>query len=198
MRILTINCGSSTLKFELFAVADDERFLARGVVDSIGGRGSVELTGEGGERMVRSTAAADHREAALRAIGVLDESGLLSGLDAVGHRVVHDGTRFSGPAILDGEVLKEIEALEELAPLYNGPALAAIRAVRGVLGTVMPQAVCFDTAFHRNMPRVVRLFALPRRLADEGVLRYERWLMLLWCLFMMAAVAWIVLDVWGS
>jgi acetate kinase len=172
VRILTINCGSSTLKFELFEAAEGERSIARGVVDRIGGRGSAELTGESGQRMVRPTATTDHGEATLQTIRLLDSSGYLGGLEAVGHRVVHGGARFSGPVLLDTGAEEAIEDLEELAPLHNGPALAAIRAVREALGPEMPQVVAFDTAFHSRMPRVARLFALPRQLADEGILRY--------------------------
>ena len=172
MRILSINCGSSTLKFELFEVAEGERSIARGVVDRIGGRGSAELISERGESTVRSIAAADHSEATHQAIGLLDSSALLGGLEAVGHRVVHGGARFSRPALLDAVDEEAIEELTELAPLHNGPALAAIRAVREALGPRIPQVAAFDTAFHSRMPRVARLFALPHRLADEGVLRY--------------------------
>jgi acetate kinase len=172
VKILTINCGSSTLKFELFEVVDDERSLARGIVDRIGGRGKAELSDEYGKKMVRSIVAADHGEAALQAIRLLDSSALLGGLEAVGHRVVHGGARFSGPVLLDAGAEEAIEELAELTPLHNGPALAAIRAVRATLGPGMPQVTAFDTAFHSRMPRVARLFALPRRLADEGVLRY--------------------------
>ena len=172
MRILTINCGSSTLKFELFDAADGEQSVARGVVERIGGRGSAELISESGERTVQPAGAADHGEAAHQAIQLLDSSGLLSTLEAVGHRVVHGGARFSRPVLLNGEVLKEIEVLEELAPLHNGPALAAILATGEALGPQIVQVAAFDTAFHSRMPRVARLFALPRRFADEGVLRY--------------------------
>ncbi len=172
MRILTINCGSSTLKFELFEAADGERSLARGVVDRIGGRGSVELSRDGGERTVQPTTATDHGEAALQAIRLLDSSGFLGGVEAVGHRVVHGGARFSGPTLLDTGAEDAIEELAELAPLHNGPALAAIGAVRETLGPEMLQVAAFDTAFHSRMPRVARLFALPRGLADEGILRY--------------------------
>jgi acetate kinase len=172
VRILTINCGSSTLKFELFEVADEERSIARGVVDRIGGRGSAELISESGERTVRSIAAADHGEATLQVIRLLGSSGLLGGLQAVGHRVVHGGARFSEPALLDTGAEDAIEELAEFAPLHNGPALAAIRAVREALGREMPQVATFDTAFHSRMPRIARLFALPRQLVDEGVLRY--------------------------
>jgi acetate kinase len=172
MRILTINCGSSTLKFELFEAAKGERSIARGVVDRIGGRGSAELTVEGGERTVRTIASADHGEAAHHAIRLLDSSYLLGSLEAVGHRVVHGGARFLGPVLLDARAEDAIEELAKLAPLHNGPALATIRAVRGALEPEMPHVATFDTAFHSRMPRVARLFALPRQLADEGVLRY--------------------------
>ena len=101
MRILTINCGSSTLKFELFEAADGERSIARGVVDRIDGHGSVELIRGSGKSTVRSIAAADHGEATLQAICLLDSSALLGGLKAVGHRVVHGGARFSRSVLLD-------------------------------------------------------------------------------------------------
>jgi len=172
MRILTINCGSSTLKFELFEVSDKEWSLGRGIVDRIGGRGGVEFTDQDGERTVHVAAVADHGEAGLRAMRSLDSSGLLEGIEAVGHRVVHGGANFSGPALLDARAEEAIEELAELAPLHNGPALEAIRAVRVALGPEMPQVACFDTAFHSRMPRVARLFALPRRFLEEGILRY--------------------------
>ena len=172
MRILTINCGSSTLKFELFEAAKGERSIARGLVDRIGGRGSLELISGSGERTVVRSIAANHGEAALQAIRLLDSSDLLGELEAVGHRVVHGGARFSGPALLDTGAEDAIEELAEFAPLHNGPALAAIRAVREALGREMPQVATFDTAFHSRMPRIARLFALPRQLVDEGVLRY--------------------------
>jgi acetate kinase len=172
VRILTINCGSSTLKFDLFDAADWERSIARGVVDRIGGRGSAELISESGERRLRSIAAADHGEATHQAIRLLDSSGFFGTLEAVGHRVVHGGARFSGPVLLDAEAEVAIEEFAELAPLHNGPAVAAIRAVREALGPGMSQVAAFDTAFHSRMPRVARLYALPRLLAEEGVVRY--------------------------
>jgi len=172
VRILTINCGSSTLKFDLFDAADRERSIARGVVDRIGCRGSAELISESGERKLRSIAAADHGEATHQAIRLLDSSGFFGTLEAVGHRVVHGGARFSGPVLLDAEVEVAIEEFVELAPLHNGPAVAAIRAVRKALGPGMSQVAAFDTAFHSRMPRVARLHALPRHLAEEGIVRY--------------------------
>lgn len=171
MSILTVNCGSSTLKFKLFG-ADGEQSLARGIVDRIGDTGSVELTDGSGGNTVRPAAVADHKEAALWAVRTLDSTGLLEDVRAVGHRVVHGGECFAAPAFLDTEALQEVEALEELAPLHNGPALAAVRAVGEAVGPQTPQVACFDTAFHRTMPRFARLFALPRRFAAEGVMRY--------------------------
>ncbi|QIN84468.1 acetate/propionate family kinase [Rubrobacter tropicus] len=172
MRVLTINCGSSTLKFGLFE-SEGERFLVRGAVDRIGGSGgNVEIYSERGEKTVRPASAGDHIWAALLVMRQLDRCGLLDGVGAVGHRIVHGGARFSGPALLDPAALKGIEALGKLAPLHNRPALAAIRAVREALGPEIPQVAAFDTAFHRTMPHVARLFALPRRFADEGVVRY--------------------------
>src|SRR3712207_4468530 len=146
MRILTINCGSSTLKFELFEAAQGQRSIARGLVDRIGGRGSADLTVENGERTVRSIAAADHGEATHRAIRLLDSSDLLGSLEAVGHRVVHGGARFFGPVLLDAMSEESIEGFAELAPLHNGPALAAIRAAREAMEPGVPQVATFDTA----------------------------------------------------
>src|SRR5215217_7841930 len=108
---MTINCGSSTLKFELFEAAEGEQSIARGVVDRIGGHGSVELISGSGKSTVRSIAAANHGEASFQAIRLLDSSALLGGLKAVGHRVVHGGARFSGPVLLN---TKAEEAIEEL------------------------------------------------------------------------------------
>jgi acetate kinase len=172
VRILTINCGSSTLKFDLFDAADWERSIARGVVDRIGGPGSAELISESGENKLRSIAAADHGEATHQAIRLLDSSGFFGTLEAVGHRVVHGGARFSGPVLLDAEAEVAIEEFAELAPLHNGPAVAAIRAVRGAMGPGMSQVAAFDTAFHSRMPRVARLYALPQHLAEEGIVHY--------------------------
>ena len=108
------------LKFELFEAADGERSLARGLVDRIGGRGSVALSSEGDERTVRSIAAADHGQAARQTIRVPGSSGLLGGLEVGGHRVIHGGTRFSGPVRLDAAAEEAIEEIAELAPLHNG------------------------------------------------------------------------------
>jgi acetate kinase len=177
MRVLTINCGSSTLKFQLMEVcltaSAQERRLARGIVDRIGGRGEIELSPDNDERTVQPAEVPDHGEAALRAIRALDSSGLVGEVEAVGHRVVHGGTRFSEPTLLDNAAVVAIEELTELAPLHNGPALAAIRATREALGPGVPMVATFDTAFHRTMPEKAALYAIPPELAAKhGIRRY--------------------------
>jgi acetate kinase len=180
MRVLVINCGSSTLKFELMETSDGAgdsrgRRLASGVLDSIGGRATIELRAEGREVVHEGADLADHTEAARRVLGWMDVSGLLGarGLDAVGHRVVHGGDRFVRPTIIDGQVIEAIEALSDLAPLHNEPSLNAIRAAREVLGQGVPMVAVFDTAFHRAMPEHASGYAIPRALAEKhGVRRY--------------------------
>jgi acetate kinase len=93
-------------------------------------------------------------------------------LDAVGHRVVHGGTRFSGPVIVDDVILAAIEGLRDLAPLHQGPAVAALRQARAALPGI-PQVACFDTAFHTTIPAAAHTYAVPQRWRDEhGVRRY--------------------------
>lgn len=100
------------------------------------------------------------------------ESLLTGGVDAVGHRVVHGGDRFHGPALLDDGVVAAIQQLGVLAPLHQGPALAAVRHTRAALPDV-PQVACFDTAFHAAMPAAAATYAVPRRWREEfGVRRY--------------------------
>ena len=177
MKVLAINCGSSTLKFQLFEMGSEgrgaEQRLARGLIDRIGGQGAVVLVAEGGEEVKESAAVADHGEATGRVLGWLDTSGLLrgGGLEAIGHRVVHGGERFVAPTPIDDEVISAVEELGRLAPLHNAPALAAIRAARGVLGPGLPQVAVFDTAFHSTMPRRASLYAIPPQVAQRHHVR---------------------------
>lgn len=161
--LLVLNCGSSSLKYDVFTwpVASDERperpeRIATGAVKDIGRAG-----------------APDH-EAALRvALDDLHHEGPgLDGLGAVAHRVVHGGPELSEPVVVDDRVLTAIEEAAVLAPLHNPPALAGIRAVRDRWPEV-PQVAVFDTAFHRTMPPAASTYALPRELAEQHHLR--RW-----------------------
>jgi acetate kinase len=176
MRILAINCGSSTLKFQLietdgYTTPGEQRRLARGVVDRIGPETNIEFRGADVETHRETAAVAGHDQATRRVLAWLESAGLLTGLDGVGHRVVHGGDRFVQPALVDDDVLEEIEALTELAPLHNAPSLEAIRAVRAVLGVGVPMVATFDTAFHRTLPQRASRYAIPIELAEKHRIR---------------------------
>lgn len=168
MKILAVNCGSSTLKFQLVETGR-EGCLAGGIVDRIGRDATVEFTAENGESLRKAVSVADHGEATGRLLEWLEHVGFTSpsGIDAVGHRVVHGGERFVEPTLIDDRVVDAIEALGELAPLHNGPALSAIRAARAALGPDVPMVATFDTAFHRAMPERASRYAIPADLAEK-------------------------------
>jgi acetate kinase len=184
MRILVLNCGSSSLKFRLLEVGgkpeDANRVLVNGAVKGIGGTGSLELSAEGQPKSKTSKPVPDHDHAIK---WMFEGLGKLSGgeghsiellqVDAVGHRVVHGGEKFSAATLIDEAVEKEIEGLSELAPLHNPACLAGIRGARAILGKKVPMVAVFDTAFHQTMPAVARTYALPYELASRhGIYRY--------------------------
>lgn len=177
MKVLVINCGSSTLKFQVIdaegAATTGRGRLASGTVDRIGGLGAIEFTARNGKHLAEMAAVADHGEAVRRALGWLGDLGLLEtgGVAAVGHRVVHGGEHFVEPALLDEDVIRAIEKLSHLAPLHNGPSLRAIRAARAVLGPAMPMVATFDTAFHRTLPEEASQYAIPPELAEKHSIR---------------------------
>ncbi|MCC6659518.1 MAG: acetate/propionate family kinase [Phycisphaerales bacterium] len=176
MKVLAINCGSSTLKFKLFETAGalgPLRQLALGSVDAIGEHATVEFTGS--ETFRKVVPVGDHLEATRQMLEWLGSSILLQpdGLGAVGHRVVHGGDRFGQPVLIDEEMLSDLAALAGLAPLHNAPALSTIRGVRSVLGGDIPAVAVFDTAFHRTLPPKAAHYAIPHELAAKhGIRRY--------------------------
>jgi acetate kinase len=179
MRLLAINCGSSTLKFQLFEVErEDNRYgqegrLARGLVEEIGSKGAMDFTMESGESLQKSLTIADHGQATRHVLAWLESSGLLksSGNWAVGHRVVHGGSRFTGAVAIDDQVLAAIEGVSELAPLHNEPALQAIYAAMEALGPETPMVAVFDTAFHTTLPKKASEYAIPGDLAAKHEIR---------------------------
>jgi acetate kinase len=179
MRVLAVNCGSSTLKFQLFElepkdkVYGHEERLARGLVEEIGTRGSLSFTIEGGKSLRKTTTIADHDQATRQVLEWLESRGLLKrdGSWVVGHRVVHGGDRFTESTRIDDQVLKAIEALSELAPLHNDPALQAIHAAREALGPEVPMVAVFDTAFHTALPQKASEYAIPRDFAARHEIR---------------------------
>lgn len=177
-RVLVLNSGSSSVKYQLLDMADSSR-LAVGLVERIGEEASrlshEPLTGPGaaGGKRVQNVPIADHA-AALQAVAAelaADGMGLDSPeLAAVGHRVVHGGTKFTHPTLIDDTVLAEIRALIPLAPLHNPANVTGIEVARD-LRPDLPQVAVFDTAFHSTMPEHVARYAIDAATADKYSIR---------------------------
>ena len=154
MNILVINCGSSSLKYQLID-SESEKLLAKGLAERIGIEGSVLThSAEGKEKLVRQEPMKDHSVAVKMVIDALTDKeygviGSLSEIGAVGHRVVHGGEKFDKAVLIDDSVIADIEALSSLAPLHNPANLIGIRACAENMPGV-PQAAIFDTAFHQT------------------------------------------------
>lgn len=179
MKILVINCGSSSIKYQLFAMPSPQA-LTIGLCERIGERGArlkQDWPGRAGNRehIDRAIIAADHREAFGQILTALAETGLLApgpGVEAIGHRVVHGGEDFSAPTLIDVEVVERIRALIPLAPLHNPANLTGIQVCLEAFPQV-PQVAVFDTAFHQGMPPLAYRYALPKSwYGDYGVRRY--------------------------
>jgi acetate kinase len=171
--LLVLNAGSSSLKWSVFIDEDQPRLLLRGQVEGIPDR--PRFVARTPERVMEERdcdAPLDHR-GAIAFLFAWGRSGVLgsSRIWAVGHRVVHGGTKFAAPVRLDPGITAELTALTPFAPLHQVHNLAAISAVAS-LAPALPQVACFDTAFHQTQPDVAQAFALPRRYAREGVRRY--------------------------
>jgi acetate kinase len=184
MNILVLNCGSSSVKFQLIAtdldqiVLNGDRRLARGMIERIGGEAVLTLQGASGETK-RSTATLRDIRAAVEFIvrwACGEESGIaevrsVSDIHAVGHRVVHVGELITHSVIITDDVLRGIEDCIDLAPLHNPTNIKGIVATREVLGAGLPQAAVFDTAFHQTLPEHAYLYALPYQLYRRYRLR---------------------------
>jgi acetate kinase len=173
MKILVLNVGSSSIKFQLIdtgeaaiAGASDDR-LARGQIERIGGEAIVTLEAIGSRPTTTAVTIRDHTAAVEYIIAwlVSDDSGVpvssVGQIEAVGHRVVHGGERFQHSMRVDEDVRRGLEALIELAPLHNPHNLRGIAAARAVLGPDVPQVAVFDTAFHQSLPEAAFLYAIP-------------------------------------
>lgn len=177
-RVLVINCGSSSLKYQLLAMAE-ERILGGGLLERIGEGNSLlrhrvdDGTGLFAES-VHEVVAGDHREAFHRIGEAMRSSGLLGkgDLTAIGHRVVHGGESFSAPTLIDSAVIESIRALGQIAPLHNPANLIGIEICRETFSEV-PQAAVFDTAFHQTMPPHAYRYAVPAEwYSRHGIRRY--------------------------
>jgi acetate kinase len=174
--VLTINAGSSSLKFSLYRVGDDRAPVPalEGEIEGIGTEPHMKARDAAGKVLVDrrwQDSSMDHA-AFFRVLGGwLREQLGDTRLAGVGHRVVHGGTEFAAPVRIDDAVLARLEKLCPLAPLHQPHNLAGIRAVAAAQPD-LPQVACFDTAFHRAHPELADWFALPRRFHDDGIRRY--------------------------
>lgn len=163
MNVLVINCGSSSLKYQVIN-SDTEEVLAKGICERIGMEGKLVYQKAGGEKEVSKADMPTHKQAIKLVLDALvnPSTGALKSLDeigAVGHRVVHGGEQFASSIILDEEVLKVVEDCNELAPLHNPANLVGIRACQELMPHI-PMVGVFDTAFHQTMPEEAYLYGI--------------------------------------
>ena len=175
MNILVINCGSSSLKFQLID-AQTEKLIAKGLCERIGIDGSqMTYTPDGGEKIKTVTPMADHTAAIKLVLDALtdEKTGVVKSLDeigAVGHRIVHGGESFASSTLITEEVMKAIEECNDLAPLHNPANLIGIRACQELMeGT--PMVAVFDTAFHQTMPEEAYLYGIPYHYYEDYKVR---------------------------
>lgn len=174
--VLVVNTGSSSIKFALYGAAGDTRPLVDGAISDIGREPDFVARDEAGRGLAEGGlgdigAAATHGELIVRLMDWLGSRGEGLRIVAAGHRVVHGGQDFSGPVRIDAGVLDDLRALVPLAPLHQPHNLAAIDVIAEHMPD-LPQVACFDTAFHRTLPRLAQLFGLPRALSDDGIIAY--------------------------
>ncbi len=171
--VVTLNVGSSSVKFAAFDAARDGAALARGEADGFGShaRFTAGVGSSGASEQTPETEIKDHASAVQAAFRWLRKQTSGEEVVGVGHRIVHGGARHSQPVLIEHEVFAELTALNSLAPLHQPHNLAGVQAAKAFFpGT--PQVACFDTAFHRAHPYVADVFAIPKSFYEQGVRRY--------------------------
>lgn len=175
MNILVINCGSSSLKFQLID-SETEKCIAKGLCERIGIEGSqITYTPDGGEKEKTVTPMPDHTEAIRLVLEALtnEKTGVVKSLDeigAVGHRIVHGGEKFAASTIITDDVMKAIEECNDLAPLHNPANLIGINACKKLMPAT-PMVAVFDTAFHQTMPEEAYMYGLPYEYYEKYKIR---------------------------
>ena len=164
MNVLVINCGSSSLKYQLIN-SDTEAVLAKGLCERIGIDGRLVYQKAGCDKEITEAAMPTHKEAIQMVLDALtnDKTGAIGSLkevNAIGHRVVHGGEKFASSAVITDEMIKAVEECNDLAPLHNPANLIGIRACQELMPNV-PMVAVFDTAFHQTMPEEAYLYGLP-------------------------------------
>ncbi len=178
MIVLVINCGSSSLKYQLIDM-EKEQVLAKGLCERIGQNGSkIKHNVSDGRECILNNQLKDHSDALNEVIKLLDEGDYaiikdISEIAAVGHRVVHGGAEFTASTIITEETIQEIEYVSDFAPLHNPAAVMGIRGALKVMGDKIPQVAVFDTAFHQTMPEKAYMYGVPFDFyKHHGVRRY--------------------------
>ncbi len=174
MNVLVINCGSSSLKYQLIN-ADSEKALASGICERIGIDGKFKYKSNTGAKVEKEVTMETHETAIKIVLDALidPENGVIKSLDeigAVGHRVVHGGEKFAHSVVINDEVVKAIEECNDLAPLHNPANLIGINACKALMPNV-PMVAVFDTAFHQTMPAKAYLYGLPSEYYDKYKIR---------------------------
>ncbi|MFD1335202.1 acetate kinase [Oceanobacillus iheyensis] len=172
--VLAINAGSSSLKFQLIKMPE-EQVIAKGLVERIGMPDAIFSVEANGEKDKKVTEIADHSVAVKMLLESLTSTGVIQSfdeIDAVGHRVVHGGEYFSDSVLITDEIIQQIEEISELAPLHNPANLTGIHAFKEILPEI-PMVAVFDTAFHQSMPEASYMYSLPREYYEEyGIRKY--------------------------
>ena len=177
MKILVLNCGSSSIKYALYDM-DDRSVMAQGGIERVGMEGAFgKVKLPNGEKRTIEHDIPEHTEGVKLIFSLLTDKAIgaiksLEEIDAVGHRMVHAGEKFAHSVVIDDEVIKAYEECIDLAPLHNPANLKGVNAVRSLMPN-MPQVGVFDTAFHQTMPKHAFMYALPYELYEKyGIRRY--------------------------
>lgn len=174
MNVLVINCGSSSLKYQVID-SDSEQVLAKGLCERIGIDGRLTYQPAGGDKEVTDAPMPTHKEAISMVLSAItnEKTGALRSLSeigAVGHRVVHGGEKFTASTLITDEVLKTVEECNDLAPLHNPANIIGINACRDLMKDV-PMAAVFDTAFHQTMPKEAFMYGIPYEYYEKYAVR---------------------------
>lgn len=174
MNVFVVNCGSSSLKYQLIN-SDTEEVIAKGLCERIGIDGRLTHKPTGKEQVVKEVAMPDHKSAVSYVLEELTDpqAGVikdLSEIDAVGHRIVHGGEKFAQSVVITDDVMKAIEECNDLAPLHNPANLIGISACKALMPEV-PMVAVFDTAFHQTMPKKAYLYGLPYEYYEDYKIR---------------------------
>lgn len=175
MKILVLNCGSSSIKYKLFDM-DNKQVIAQGGIEKIGLKGSfLKFPLPNGDKVILEGEILEHKTGIEYILGVITSKKYgciksLDEIDAVGHRVVHGGEKFNSSVLITDDVIAKVVECIEIAPLHNPPNLAGIYAVKELMGDI-PQVGVFDTAFHQTMSPEVYMYGLPYSLYEKYAIR---------------------------